>query len=167
MSRVLRPSLVVTVSLSVGGCGASPVTQGPPGNPPAPTSTGVAASPSTVRPSTSDAAPASSKAGPGSTSFATSFATSFKQHPKNADGLVIFKNQLGGCFVEVIVPQTRPLQPGERSIRVDKLSCPDEMSDAAYTRCFDGQITRDGDTCLCGQAGNPPRTPFPIDCPAR
>ena len=178
MKRALRPSLVITVSLSLGACNSTRTSNPPPPemshNPPMPTTTaaaggapseGSAGAPLEVatapQPYISKNPPAPEKDGPKVAGGA------FKTHPRDARGHLILKDAQGGCFVEIPVPTDKPLPPGGRSIRVEKLTCPPLMSDPAYAKCVGGTIQLQPGGCSCFIGGNPPPPAVALTCPAQ
>lgn len=178
----LRPSLVVTVSLSLAACGGARTADPPPPemshNPPMPPLGGQGGSGSAETPA--------GGAGAGAMEVASATATppytsknppppdmggpkggGFVAHPRDAQGHVIYKDRQGGCYVEIQVPHDKPLPPGGQSIRVEKRTCPPAMNDPAYAKCAGGTISRAGAECSCFIGGNPPPPQTILACPAQ
>lgn len=92
---------------------------------------------------------------------ATGTGGSFRSHPRDAAGHVIYRRANGVCFVEIIESEV------ERRIRFDDVACAPVMSDPAYRLCDSGEIRRTNDGCLCARLGNPPKPTFAVTCPER
>lgn len=172
MKPALRPSLVITVSIGLAACGSTRTSNPPPPemshNPPMPQMAGGAGGSSgggAAEVASGNLAPLAGNPPPQERDFAKPSA--FKTHPRDAAGNVIFKDKLGGCFVEIPFASTKPRQPGERHVREEKLVCPPVMSDPAYGKCLGGLIELKGDKCFCLVGGNPPPPPLALECPSR
>jgi hypothetical protein len=148
MPRALRPSVVVTVSLSVAACVAPPPPAGTP-----PTEAPPPAAPTSPR------APEAASAPPLVVAAPATGAGGFRDHPRDEAGRVIYRRKNGVCFVEIVE------SAAERRFRFDDVACAPAMNDPAYQACDNGEIRVKGDGCVCARLGNPPKPPFAVACP--
>lgn len=150
MPRAPRPSLVVTVSLSVAACASpTPSTSAPPNDPSRPAAPTSSPPPAATAASNPPPAPPS----------ATGASGGFRAHPRDLTGHIAHRRSNGTCFVEIVE------SPTERRFRFDDTACPPVMGDPAYNACDNGEIRLAKDGCVCAQLGNPPKPPLGVSCP--